>query len=69
LANASKLFKEDTFIGHGEGKLGGMTPAEALAKATDIQGNNAHPYRDTMHPGHKAAQKEVQDLYKIAYPE
>ena len=69
LANASKMFSEDKFIGHGDGKLGGLSPAEALAKANDIQGNNEHPYRDTKHPGHKAAQEEVQNLYKIAYPE
>ena len=68
LANASKMFKEDVFIGHGEGKLGGMTPEEALTKAQDIQGNPEHPYRNPAHPNHQKAQKEVQDLYSIAYP-
>jgi hypothetical protein len=68
LSNAAKLFKEDTFIGHGEGKLGGLTPAEALDKAKDIQGNPDHPYRNPRHPNHQKAQKEVQDLYSIAFP-
>lgn len=69
LANAAKFFKEDTFVGHGEGSLGGVTPAEALEKARAIQGNAEHPYRNKSHPNHQQAQKEVQALYKIAFPE
>ena len=68
LANAAKLFNEDTFVGHGEGKLGGLTPKEALEKAQQIQGDDSHPYRIPGHPNHKAAQEEVANLYKIAYP-
>jgi hypothetical protein len=69
LANASKYFKEDTFLGHGEGTLGGMTPQDALQRARDIQGDPKHPYRNASHPNHKAAKKEVADLYKLAFPE
>jgi hypothetical protein len=69
LTQAAKYFKEDTFIGHGEGDLGGMTPADALSKAREIQGNKDHPYRNPTHPNHKAAKEEVQKLYKIAFPE
>lgn len=68
LANAAKFFNEDTFIGHGEGKLGGLTPEDALKKANDIMGDMNHPYRNPAHPNHRAAQKEVQDLFSIAYP-
>jgi hypothetical protein len=68
LANAAKLFKEDVFIGHGDGKLGGITPEDALKKANEIMGDMNHPYRNPAHPNHKAAQKEVADLFSIAYP-
>lgn len=68
LANAAKMFSEDTFVGHAEGKLGGLTPKEALEKAQQIQGDDQHPYRIPGHPNHKAAQEEVANLYKIAYP-
>lgn len=69
LANAAKLLSEDVFLGHGDGKLGGMTPQDALLKAKDIQGNPDHAYRNPAHPNHKAAKEEVANLYKIAYPE
>jgi hypothetical protein len=69
LANAAKFFNEDTFVGHGEGKLAGVTPEEALKKANDIIGAGPeHPYRNAAHPNHAQAQKEVQDLFEIAYP-
>ncbi|GAI81011.1 unnamed protein product, partial [marine sediment metagenome] len=69
LANAAKLLSEDVFLGHGDGKLGGLTPQEALSKAREIQGSKDHAYRNPGHPNHKAAKEEVQNLYKIAYPE
>jgi len=69
LANASKYFKEDQFLGQGEGALAGYTPESALQKAREIQGNPDHPYRNERHPNHKAAKQEVANLYKAAYPE
>ena len=69
LVNAAKFFKEDTFVGHGEGIGSGMTPEDALSKARTIQGDANHPYRTPTHPNHKAAKKEVQDLYSIAFPD
>jgi hypothetical protein len=69
LANAAKFFKEDVFVGHGEGKLAGLTPADALRRANEIMGDPNHPYRNTNHPNHRAAQKEVADLFAAAYPE
>jgi hypothetical protein len=69
LAASAKFFKEDTFLGHGEGALAGLAPKDALHKAQLIQGDSTHPYRNPNHPNHAAAKKEVQDLYKIAYPE
>lgn len=69
LANAAKLFKDDVFLGQGEGTLGGITPQDALVKARAIQGDNNHPYRNPAHPNHKAAKEEVQNLYKLAFPE
>jgi len=68
LASASKFFDEDKIVGHGGAKFSSMSPEEALQKARDIQGNMDHPYRNPSHPNHQAAQKEVQNLYKIAYP-
>lgn len=69
LANAAKVLSEDAFVGQGTRKPGGMTSEDALKKAREIQGNMSHPYRDPTHPNHKAAKEEVQNLYKIAYPE
>ena len=69
LANASKLMSEDTFIGQGEGKLTGVTPQAALEKAKAIQADMNHPYRNPNHPNHRAAKKEVSDLYQLAFPE
>jgi hypothetical protein len=69
LANASKYFKEDVFLGQGAGEFTGMTPADALKKAGDIMGNPEHPYRRKDHPNHAAAKEEVQNLFKMAYPE
>lgn len=68
LANAAKLFNEDVMLGHGAGALAGITPNDALTKAQEIQGNPQHPYRNPMHPAHKAAKKEVENLYRLAYP-
>jgi hypothetical protein len=68
LASASKFFDEDTIVGQGGNKFSSLSPDDALAKARDIQGNMEHPYRNPSHPNHAAAQKEVQNLYKIAYP-
>lgn len=69
LANASKLLKNDVFVGQGEGRLAGVTPEDALNKARAIQGDSSHPYRNPAHPNHKAAKEEVANLYKIAFPE
>lgn len=69
LANARKLMSDDTLIGQGDGKLTGLTPGDALAKARAIQADMNHPYRNPAHPNHKAAQKEVRDLYNVAFPE
>ena len=68
LANASKLLKEDVFVGKGGG-LSVMTSQDALSKARQIMGDKDHPYRNTSHPNHLAAKKEVASLYKQAFPE
>lgn len=69
LANARKLMSDDQLIGQGDGKLSNMSKEEALTKARGIQGDPNHPYRNVAHPNHLAAKKEVQDLYKLAFPE
>lgn len=68
LASASKFFDEDKIVGHGGAKFSSMSPEDALQKARAIQGDMDHPYRNPSHPNHQSAQKEVQNLYKIAYP-
>jgi len=69
LANASKLMNEDQMLGAGGGEFVSMTREDALKKAANIQADPGHPYRDSSHMNHAAAQKEVRDLYKMAYPE
>lgn len=60
---------EDQFIGQGNGKFGKMSPAEAESKAKDIMGDQNHPARNTQHPNHESAKKELSDLWRVAYPE
>ncbi len=70
MENASKLMKEDKFVGQGAGNLSGaLSPSEALSKAREIIGNKDHPYRNPSHPNHKAAKDEVAAYYKMANPE
>jgi len=69
LANASKMMSEDQFLGQGAGQFTTMSPKDAEMKARAIMGDSSHPYRNKSHPNHLAAQKEVKDLWKLAYPE
>jgi hypothetical protein len=69
LANAAKTMSEDQFLGQGAGNLTSVTPKEAESKARMIMGDASHPYRNKSHPSHMAAQKEVKDLWALAYPE
>lgn len=69
LSNASKLFSEDKLLGAGGGEFMVMSSKEALAKATAIQSDPNHAYRDKSHMNYAAAQKEVKDLFAVAFPE
>lgn len=44
------------------------TVESALAKIKEHQVDEAGPYRNRKHPGHAAAQQEVERLYAVAYP-
>ena len=44
-----------------------MSPDEAMLKAQDIRNNPDHPYNNELDPAHMSAQKQMADLYKIAY--
>lgn len=69
---AKGAFKEDTEIAAGEGGAALVAPSDAKKQALDITSNpkNAsyNAYHDKAHPNHKAAVKEVQDLWDIVYP-
>ncbi len=45
-----------------------LTPTEAISKINKIRYNQSHAYNDPRHAGHIEAVKEVEDLYKFAYP-
>lgn len=69
---AKGAFKEDTEIDAGDGGGSQLAPSDAKKQALEITSNSAHPsykaYHDATHPNHKAAVKEVQDLWDIVYP-
>lgn len=63
------LYKEDG-IPEGNNSSGGkLTPDEARMKANSILADTAHPYNVNEHPNHAAAVREVQELWKMAYPD
>jgi len=47
---------------------GGSTPEEAAQKITEIRNNKEHPYWNKGMPGHKAALKQMEELYKQKNP-
>lgn len=64
----TKLYDESTIKDGGPGSMNGrLSPDEALAEIGRLQGTKE--YLDGNHPGHKQAVKDVQRLYKMAYPE
>lgn len=70
---AKGAFKEDTEVAGDTGGAGAqVAPSDARKQATDITANPKNPsyaaYHDAAHPNHKAAVKEVQDLWDIVYP-
>lgn len=80
LGNDPKLIKLLSGIGrkiYGEGQIvqgegsfsQTLSPAEAKKSVDTIMGNSQHPYFLKEHPGHKAAVKEVQDLFQRMYAE
>lgn len=48
---------------------GAIDPATAKDKITAIRSNQQHAYFNPKDPGWAAAQKEMENLYKVAYPE
>lgn len=62
----AKQFGEDRIGDRGATMV---TPADALSKINLIRGDKNHPYNQWDHPAHNQAVKELQDLYKLAYPE
>lgn len=64
LANIGQNLREDSFKEDAVSHLG-MTPAEAKSQYNKIIGDPNHPYRNSMHPDHKAAVMEVNKLFEI----
>lgn len=63
-AMGEELFKEGKVPNAGQSMGGALTPAQAKKAAQDIIGNKDHPYHQKLHPGHKAAVQEVQELFQ-----
>jgi hypothetical protein len=63
------LYKEDGMPDAGQSSGGKHTPDEARNKANMILSDATHPYNMSEHPNHAAAVKEVQGLWKMAYPD
>lgn len=64
LAQIGQNLKEDSFKEEAVSHLA-MTPQEAKKKYTEIMSDANHPYRNSMHPGHKEAVAEVNKLFEI----
>lgn len=70
-AKIGQNLKEDTLTDTQVSANFGTTPNEALQKISNLKRdpNFMKSYRSAMDPGHKGAVKEIEDLYKIAYPD
>lgn len=69
VAKIGETFKEDSEVNPGSNGIPAMTPKDAIAAANKIIGDTSHPYHQKGHINHQAAIKEVQDLFKMAYPQ
>lgn len=76
LGNLVALISEDSLntikidngnSGGGSGS-GSESPEQALQKIAAMNADSKHPFLDEKHPDHKAALRERDRLYKIAYP-
>lgn len=63
---ADAIYKEDKVVDGTSGKIGALTPGDARKQAMSIVANSGHPYNQKDHPNHKAAVKEVEDLFQQA---
>jgi hypothetical protein len=66
-ARVAEFLKEDSEVTGGKTSTV-MTPGDALQRARTIMTDKTHPFNDSSHPNYKAAQKEVGQLYEVAYP-
>lgn len=70
-AKIGQSLSEDSMaIGEVTSKFG-TTPKEAMQKVANLKRdpNFMKQYKTAMAPGHKEAVKEIEDLYRIAYPD
>jgi hypothetical protein len=68
MAKMGATLAEDKIRGEGGQASGVYTPQQAVVKIAELKANVKGPYYDVNHPDHFAVKREVQDLYKIAYP-
>lgn len=66
-AKFAELLKEDAV--HGLKSQSVRKPTDAQVEIGTIMANMEHPYHNTSHPNHRAAVKEMSDLYSEAYPD
>lgn len=52
-----------------KGDRGVLTPEEAKQQIHEIRNNPDHAFNKVGTPGHEAAKRKMQELYKLAYPE
>lgn len=67
LSELAKNYQEQGHVGMTKTNFG-LSPEEAILRATEIRNNKSHPYNNPTDPGHQAAKAKMKELYAAAYP-
>ncbi len=67
-AKLGSLMKDDAIVDLGGPGDGGMSPKDIQGKIDAMLGDSKHALNDSQNPGHGAAVKEMEDLFKMQTP-
>lgn len=69
LSKLGSELAEDGVFGDEPHRFGGLSQQDAREKIQDVNLNKEHPYWHKGEVGYKEAQSEMENLFKIAYPD